>query len=100
MYYQTEVARINAEMVRPFIGHAGGKTWGGYTYERFVVAGLARHIQTRQYLHECSYSYCLKNRSSCRFFYPWPEQPQQQYDENTERVALCRRLPADERLGA
>ena len=31
-----------------------------------------------------------------RFFFPWPYQPHQCYDENTERVALQRRLPADD----
>ena len=30
------------------------------------------------------------------FFYPWSEQPYQVYDENTNRVALRRRLPQDD----
>ena len=37
-----------------------------------------------------------EDRATCRFFFPWPEQPQQQYDENTERVALQRRCPEDD----
>ena len=44
-----------------------------------------------------SYRYCLQNRTTCRHFYPWPEQPQQQFDENTNRVALRRRCPKDDR---
>ena len=39
----------------------------------------------------------MEGRTNCRFFYPWPHQPQQQYDENVERVALQRRHPADDR---
>ena len=31
-----------------------------------------------------------------RFFFPWPHMPQQQYDENTERVAGMRRLEDDD----
>ena len=31
-----------------------------------------------------------------RFFFPWPRQPQQQYDENTDRIALERQLPEDD----
>lgn len=49
------------------------------------------------YIHYCSKKYCLLNRSTCRGFYPWPKQPQQQYDENVDRVALQRRYPADDR---
>ena len=37
-----------------------------------------------------------QDRSTCRFFFPWPCQAQQCYDANTERVALQRRLPADD----
>ena len=37
-----------------------------------------------------------QDRSSCRFFYPWPYQPYQVYDANSERVALQRRLPEDD----
>ena len=35
-------------------------------------------------------------RSSCRFFFPWPEQEEQQYDENTDRLALRRRHAPDD----
>ena len=31
-----------------------------------------------------------------RFFFPWPFQPHQVYDENTQRVALRRRLVEDD----
>ena len=37
-----------------------------------------------------------QDRSTCRFFFPWPCQAQQCYDANTERVALQRRLPGDD----
>ena len=46
--------------------------------------------------HNCTPSYCLQDPCSCRFFSPWPRQPQQQYDENTDRVALERPLPEDD----
>ena len=48
------------------------------------------------YLHHCSSLYCLNNRSTCRFFFPWPYQPHQCFDCNTQRVALTRRLPEDD----
>ena len=76
-----------------------GSDWGGYTVEKLRIAGLARAIQQRlPYLHRCSSLYCLKNRSTCRFFYPWPYQPHQCFDCNTERVALRRLLPEDDQF--
>ena len=73
-----------------------GTAWGGYTLHRLRIAALVRAIQTKFYLHSCSPRYCLQNRSSCRFFFPWPRQPQQQYDENTDRIALERQLVDDD----
>ena len=32
----------------------------------------------------------------CRFFFPWPQQPAQQFDENVDRVALRRRYAPDD----
>ena len=116
MYIRAHCGRVTAEMVRPSVP---GPTYGGFTYEKLRIAGLARHIQTRMYLHSCSPVYCLKNRSSCRFhintygppplihialrtcvasrfFFPCPAQPQQQFDQNCERIALQRRLEADD----
>ena len=90
MYHKAKVARVVAEMARPFVR---GARWGGYGYEHLRIAKLARAIQTRLYLHNCSTKYCLQNRSTCRFFFPWPHMPQQQYDLNMERVALQRRCP-------
>ena len=81
MYHVNEVGRIVTEMVRPDVR---GADYGGFTYEKLRVAGLARHIQSHLYLHQCSVKYCLKGRSTCRFFFPWPEQPQQQYCETDE----------------
>ena len=60
------------------------------------IARLARQIQTKLYIHTCSKKYCLQGRSTCRFFFPWPEQPQQQYCLNTERVAGQRRFEEDD----
>ena len=92
-YHRAEVGRVNAEMVRPDVS---GENCGGYDYEKLRIAGLARAIQSRLYLHSCTSKYCLQNRTTCRFFFPWPAQAQQQYDENTQRVALRRRWPADD----
>ena len=97
MYYDAEVARVNAEMVRPTAAtRSDGATWGGFDLDLFDIAGLARAVQARLYVHKCTPRYCLQNRTSCRFFFPWPRQPQQQYDENTERVAGMRRLEEDD----
>ena len=96
MYYKAEVARVWAEMIRPDVAVAGEGAWGGYTYDLLMVAGLARHIQATLYLHTCTPNYCLKNHAACRFFYPWPEQPCQLYDEHPDRVALRRGLPSDD----
>ena len=73
-----------------------GKRWGGFDLDMFDLAGLARAVQVRLYVHKCSPRYCLQDRTSCRFFFPWPCQPQQQFDENVDRVALRRRLPEDD----
>ena len=93
MYHRSAMARVTAEMVRPNV--AGG-WWGGYDVDKLRIAGLARAIQSRLLLHTCSPKYCLQDRSTCRFFFPWPFQPHQCYDCNTERVALQRRLPEDD----
>ena len=70
LYQTAHVGRIQTEMVRPCVS---GKHCSGWTYEKLRVAGLARSIQTKLYLHSCSPKYCLHNRSTCRFFFPWPE---------------------------
>ena len=93
MYHTAEMARVTAEMVRP---NVSGANFGGYDVDKLRIAGLARTIQSRLLLHCCNIKYCLKDRSACRFFFPWPCQPHQCYDENTERVALQRRLPEDD----
>ena len=92
-YHQAEMGRVIAEMVRPDVS---GDRCGGYGVEQLRVAGLARAVQSRLYLHSCTARYCLQNRASCRFLYPWPLQPVQQYDENCERVALRRRCQEDD----
>ena len=94
--HTAHVGPMVAEMVRPDVT---GQGWGGYDVEKLRIAGLARAIQTRlPYLHHCNPVYCLKDRPSCRFFFPWPYQPHQCFDENTQRVALQRRLPEDDQF--
>ena len=68
-YQYHHMGRVVAELVRPDVS---GDNWGGYDCDKMRIAGLARAIQTRlPYLHSCTPIYCLKNRSSCRFFFPW-----------------------------
>ena len=96
VYQTAHVGPMVAEMVRPDVT---GQGWGGYDVEKLRIAGLARAIQTRlPYLHHCNPVYCLKDRPSCRFFFPWPYQRHQCFDENTQRVALQRRLPEDDQF--
>ena len=91
IYHQVEMGRVCAEMVRPNVGKKDQ-----WSVDKLRIAGLARAIQSKLYMHSCSPKYCLQDRTSCRFFFPWPHQPQQQYDTNTERVALQRRLQEDD----
>ena len=63
IYHHAYVGRVVTEMVRP---HVPGPEHGGFNYEKLRIAGLARHIQTRIYIHSCSPVYCLKGRSTCR----------------------------------
>jgi hypothetical protein len=60
IYHRAEMGRVNAEMVRP---HCRGAAWGGYDVEKMRIAGLARAIQSRLYLHTCSPKYCLQDRT-------------------------------------
>ena len=59
IYHHAEVGRIRTEMVRPCVAGFG---WGGFDVEKLRIAGLARTIQSRLYLHNCSPKYCLQNR--------------------------------------
>ena len=96
LYHKYECGRVTAEMPRP---NVAGDGWGGYDVERLRIAGLARLVLERlPYLHRCTPAYCLKDRGSCRFFFPWAETPYQCYDMNTERVALQRRLVEDDQF--
>ena len=93
-YHRVQMGKVMTEMVRP---STSGEGHGGFNdYTKLRMAGLARAIQTKLYLHSCSKKYCLQNRSTCRFFFPWPQQPQQQYCCNTERVAGQHRLESDD----
>ena len=74
VYQYAEVGRVQTEMVRPSVaGTVGGKPFGGFNYEKMRMAGVARSIQSRLAMHSCTTRYCLEGRSSCRFFFPWPE---------------------------
>ena len=68
MYHHAEVARVVTEMVRPHVPDPseGGLPWGVFCSSHLRIAGLARIIQTKLYLHQCSTKYCLQNRTSCR----------------------------------
>ena len=94
VYQKHYVGQITAEMVRPDVS---GKNWGEYDIEKLRIAGLARAVQMRlPYLHCCNPVYCLKDKPSCRFFFPWPYQPYTCFCENTQRVAMMRRCPEDD----
>ena len=93
VYYRTETARVLAELVRPILPEDETRSRGVLLW-----AFLLRCVQTLLYVHACTLLYCLKNRLSCRFFFPWDEQPEQQYDENKQRIALRRRHEPDDKF--
>ncbi len=66
IYHRAEVARISTEMARPSVAGVG---WGGYDVSKLRIAGLARAVQSRLYLHSCSHKYCLQNRRIQSFYY-------------------------------
>ncbi len=88
IYQLAELGRISGEMPRANVSSSVVR-FGDCDYDSLRVAGLARSVLIRLgYCHTCSPNYCLLNRSTCRFFFPWPLQPHQVYDENTQRVSL------------
>ena len=93
VYQKHELGEVSAEMVRADVS---GTNWGGHTWQTLRVCGLGRSILRSAYLHTCTPAYCLKDRSCCRFAFPWPEMPHQSYCENTQRVALMRRHTEDD----
>ena len=67
VYQYAEVGRVQTEMCRPFVaGTVGGHAFGGYTYAKLRIAGVARSVQTKLALHSCTTRYCLDGRTSCR----------------------------------
>ena len=97
IYQLSEIARISGEMPRPAVTNTAGLRWGGFDCGTLRIAGLCRSVLIKlNYHHVCTPAYCLLNRSSCRFFFPWPKQPYQVYDENTQRLALRRELCDDD----
>ena len=91
VYCHFHMARINAQLVRPILGNSKV-----CDRQQLLWAFLLRSIQTLLYIHSCTLLYCLHNRSSCRFFFKWRQQLQQQYDMDTERVALQRSYEDDD----
>ena len=89
MYRHFEMARVHAELIRP----DGFARW---SRQELLWAFLLRSIQTQMYLHFCFLAYCLKGRSTCRFFFLLDKQDNQKYNEEKERVALRRRHPPDD----
>ena len=97
IYQLAEIGRISGEMPRPNVANADGLSWGGFDCGTLRVAGLCRSVLIKlNYHHVCTPAYCLLNRASCRFFFPWPQQKYQVYDENTQRLALRRALCDDD----
>lgn len=86
LYHSFEMGRVTAEMFRPHV-EALALSFPRWDADTLQMAGLVRAVQSRLYLHSCSPKYCLKNRTTCRFMFPWPLQPYQCYDENCERVS-------------
>ena len=91
LYYRTETARVLAELVRPVQWECSARG-----RDLLLWAFLPRAVQTHLYMHACTALYCLHKRATCRFFFPWQEQTQQQYDDNTNRIALQRRHAPDD----
>jgi hypothetical protein len=97
IYQLAEMGRISGEMPRPNVANADGIRWGGFDWATLRMAGLCRSVLIKlNYHHVCTPAYCMLNRSNCRFLFPWPKQPYQVYDENTQRLALQRRLVDDD----
>ena len=97
IYQLAEIGRISGEMPRPNVANADGLSWGGFDCGTLRITGLCRSVLIKlNYHHVCTPVYCLKNRATCRFFFPWPKQPHQVYDENTQRLALRRALCDDD----
>ena len=97
IYQLSEIARISGEMPRPNVANTDGQSWGGFDVGTLRIAGLCRSVLIKlNYHHVCTPAYCLLNRATCRFFFPWPKQPYQVYDENTQRLALRRALCDDD----
>ena len=56
-------------------------------------------LQVPYSVHIRTYSnYNRTDEVRARFFFPWPSQPHTCFDENTQRVALQRRLPEDDQF--
>ena len=72
LYQLSEIGRISGEMPRPDVSTTSTIKWGGYDWDSLRIAGLGRAVLTKlNYLHVCTPAYCLLNRASCRFFFPW-----------------------------
>lgn len=93
VYYRNDTVRVHAELVRLDLS-----VELRYPRETLLWAFLCRAVQTLLYIHACTPVCCLKNMASCRFFFPWPEQQEQQYCETTQHLALRRRHAPDDQF--
>ena len=64
---------------------------------RDQILGHDARVQLRLYIHNCTLKHCMKRNCQCRYFFPWPKQIQQQYDENMQRIAYQRRYVPDDK---
>ena len=62
-YHSFQAGHVNAEMIRPNVGNFDDEGWGRYDVGLMRIAGLARSIQTKLYMHNCTPKYCLQNRT-------------------------------------
>jgi len=69
-YHSFQAGHVNAEMIRPNVGNFEDEGWGGYDVGLMRIAGLARSIQTKLYMHNCTPKYCLQNRTLALQIHP------------------------------
>ena len=86
------VNKIHAPWERYFV-HNHRPTNREVARLRWALGPRTRHLTDSGGVYTC-----LLDRSTCRFFFPWPYQPHQCFDCNPERVALMRRLPEDDQF--
>ena len=68
IYQSLDIARVLGQLVRPL-----EELINPSDRHLLLWAFLLRCIQTQGYIHSCTLAYCMRNRATCRFFFPWPE---------------------------